>query len=81
MSHKATLHPLVVLRILRICEIEDDRRVRLRATAVSELAAEVDATIETQAAIVQNVDVECFEVSWRVDDADLARLHEIVRHN
>lgn len=50
----------------------------LGTTTVGELAREVDTAIETEAAIVQDVNVESLEVGRGVDDADVSRLHEVV---
>lgn len=52
--------------------------MRLGTTTVRKLAAEVDAAVEAQAAVVFNVDVQGVEVGRGVDEADLAGLHEVV---
>lgn len=52
--------------------------MRLGTTTVGKLAAEVDAAVEAQAAVVEDVDVQRVEISRGVDEADLAGLHEVV---
>lgn len=52
--------------------------MRLRTTAVRELAREIDRAVEVEATVVLNVDVQSLEVSGSVDDADVAGLHEVV---
>jgi hypothetical protein len=43
-----------------------------------ELLLKIDAAIEVQAAIRVDVNVQGSEISWRVDESDIASLHEIV---
>lgn len=71
----------VIYGVLRIRKIEHDGRVRLGAAAVRELAREVYAPVEAQRPIVEDVDVQGLVVGRGVDQADLARLHEVVRHH
>ena len=77
-TSKISLSRLVVNRLLRISEVEDDSGVRLRATAVGELLGEVDGTVEAERAVVVDVDVQRLEVGGSVDDANIAGLHEII---
>lgn len=76
-------HPpyLVIIRMRRIGEIEHDGGMRLRAPATGELGLEIDAAVEMQRAVPVDVDVETLVVGGRVDEADVARLHEVVRHH
>lgn len=53
--------------------------MRLGTTTVRKLAAEVDAAVKAEAAVIVNVDVQGVEVGRGVDEADLAGLHEVVR--
>lgn len=69
---------LVVQRVLRISQIKHNNRVRLGTTTVRKLAAEVDAAVKAEAAVIVNVDVQGVEVGRGVDEADLAGLHEVV---
>jgi hypothetical protein len=50
----------------------------LSTTAIGEFLAEVDRAVEAQASVVVNVNVQRFEVSWSVDDSNLAGLYEVV---
>lgn len=52
--------------------------MRLRATTVGELLGEVDGAVEAERAVIVNVNVQRLEVSGRVDDTDVAGLHEVV---
>lgn len=72
---------LVVLGVLGVGQVKDDGRVRLGAAAVRKLAREVDAAVEAEAAVVEDVNVQGLEVGGRVDDADVARLHKVVGHD
>lgn len=72
---------LVVLGVLGVAQVKHDRRVRLGATAVGKLAREVDAAVEAEAAVVEDVNVQGLEVGGRVDDANVARLHKVVGHD
>ena len=64
---------LVVLRVLRISEIEDDRRVRTRTTTVARKdGLEVNRAVEAQAAVVQDIDPVRLVVARRVKDRNLS---------
>lgn len=52
--------------------------MRLSTTTVGELALEIDRAVEAQLAIVFDVDVQRLEIGRRVDDTNIARLHEVV---
>lgn len=67
--------------MMRVGKIEDDARVGLSTTAIGEFLAEVDRAVEAQASVVVNVNVQRFEVSWSVDDSNLAGLYEVVYIN
>lgn len=73
-----TIYRLVVVRLVRIRQIKDDRAMRPRATSLWELAEEVDAAVEAQAAVRENIDPLRLEVGRRVNDTNAARLHEVV---
>lgn len=51
----------------------------LRATPLRKLFIEVNRPVEAQATIIIQVDVQCLEISWSVDQSDLAGLHEVIR--
>jgi hypothetical protein len=72
------LNSLVVDRVLRISEVEDDRRVRLRATTVGELPSKIDGAVEPERAIIVDVNVQRLEVGGSVDDTDVTGLHEVI---
>lgn len=85
MSHQAAITPipwttagLVVVWVIGIRKIENDARVRLSTTAVCKLLAEVDGAVETQAPIIVDVDVQCLEVSWSIDNSDFTSLDKVV---
>ena len=69
---------LVVDRLFRISEVEDDSKLRLRATAVGELLGEVDGAVEAERAVIVNVNVERLEVCESVDDTDVTSLQKSV---
>lgn len=50
----------------------------LRATTVGKLLGEVNRAVETQTAVVVEVDVQRLEVSRGVDDTDLAGLDKVI---
>lgn len=50
----------------------------LGTSSVGKLAWEVNAAIEAQRAIIEDVDVKSLEVGRGIDDADLTGLHEII---
>jgi len=55
--------------------------VRLSTSAVGELLAEIDSSVERQATVLIEIDVQGLEVSWSVDDTNFSGLHEIVGNN
>lgn len=61
-----------------IRQIKDDTRMWLRATTVGKLLGKVNRPVETQAAVVVEVDVQRLEVSRGVDDTDLAGLDKVI---
>lgn len=52
--------------------------MRLCTTAVGELLLEVDGAVEAHAAVLVKVNVKGLEISRGIDDADIARLDEVV---
>lgn len=78
MSERSLADPLVVNRLGRIREVKHHTRMRLRASTISELLREVDRTIEVQATISIDINIQGFEISWRIDQTNLASLHEVV---
>ena len=69
---------LIVLRVLGVGQVKDNGRVRLRTAAIREFLLEVNAAVEAHAAVLVEVDVQGLEIRRGVDDADLARLDEVV---
>lgn len=55
--------------------------MRLSASAIGELLAEIDSSVERQATVLVEIDVQGLEVSWSVDDTNFSSLHEIVGNN
>lgn len=55
--------------------------MRLSTTTVGELFAEVDGTVEGQATVLVEINVQSLEVSWSVDDTNLSSLHEVIGDN
>lgn len=72
---------LVVEGVLRVSEIKDNTGVRLSSTAVGELLAEVDGSVEGKTSILLEINVKGLEVSRGVDDTNLACLHEVIGDN
>ncbi|EEY14371.1 predicted protein [Verticillium alfalfae VaMs.102] len=69
---------LVVLGVLGVSEIVDDRRVRAGTTTVAgEDALKVDGAVEAEAAIVVDVDPVSLVVTGGVDDGDVAGLDKV----
>lgn len=64
---------LVVNRVLRVRQVEDDGRVRPATAAVGELLGEVHGAVEAEAAIVVDIDPVGLEVRRGVDDGNLKR--------
>jgi hypothetical protein len=54
--------------------------MRPRSSSLRELAQEVNAAVEVQATIWQNVNPLRLEVRRSVHDADIARLHKVIRN-
>lgn len=52
--------------------------MRLSTTAILELLAEINRPVEVQAAIVVEVDIQCLEVSRRVDNSNVSGLDKVV---
>lgn len=77
-SPNALPFPLVVIRLRRIGQVENDRRMGLGPATVGERAREIDRAVEVERAVGIDVDVKSFEVSRRVDEPDVARLHKVV---
>lgn len=71
-------YPLVVVRVVRISQIEDNSRVRPAAATLRELSQEVDAAVEAQAAIFKDVNPLRLEVRRSVNNADIPSLDEVV---
>ena len=72
------MNSLVVDRVLRVSEVEDNRRVRLRANTVGEFPGEVDGAVKAERAIIVDVNVQRLEVGGSVDDTDVTGLHEVI---
>lgn len=72
------MNSLVVDRVLRVSEVEDNRRVRLRATTVGEFPGEVDGAVKAERAIIVDVNVQRLEVGRSIDDTNVTGLHEVV---
>ena len=53
----------------------------LSPTAVIELLCKIDESVKVKATIRVDIYIQRFEVCWCVDDPDVARLDEIVRHH
>lgn len=70
---------LVVDRILRIRQIKDHNRMRLRTTTIRKLLREVNTPIKVHTSVLIEVDVQRLKVSGRVDESDLTGLDEVVR--
>ena len=47
-------------------------------SAVCKRTGEVDRAVEMQGTVRVDVDVERFEISWRIDEADIAGLHKVI---
>ncbi len=69
---------LVVIRLVRISEIEHNRGMRFSTSAIAERRHEIDRAVEMQGSIRIDIDVEGFEVRRGVDKADLPCLHKVV---
>lgn len=69
---------LVIVRLLRVSQIENNTRVRLSSATLRELFAEINGPVETQTAVLVDVNVQRLEISRRVDDTDVPGLHEVV---
>ena len=69
------------LRVARIAQIIDTRKVRLRASAVRKVLSNVDASVEVQAPIGVDVDVLQLVIGGRVDKANIAGLQEVIARN
>lgn len=69
---------LVVKRLLRIREIKNNTRMRLRSTTVRKLLAKVNSPVEAEASILIEVNVQRLEVSRGVDQTNLASLYEVI---
>lgn len=67
--------------IVRVREVENHTRVWLRASTLTVQSVEVDRAVEVQRAVVVDVNVQRLVVGWRVDETDVARLHEVVCHD
>ena len=71
----------VVVRVVRVGQVEDHRGVWFGPSTVGELALEVDAAVEVQTPVRCDVDVESLVVGRGIDNANISSLHEIVRHD
>lgn len=69
---------LVIIGMIRIGEIKNNRAMRFCPTAVGELLLEIDKSVKVKAAILVDIDIQRFVVCWGVDDPNVARLDEIV---
>lgn len=65
------VQPSVVLRVLGVSQIKDDRRMRLATTPVRKLIRELDGAVEAEAPVVEDIDPVSLEVRGGVDDGDL----------
>ena len=69
---------LVVVRVIWVRKVENNRRVRAAATAFLKRSDEVDGAIERQATVVIDINVESLVISWDVDDTDVSALNKVV---
>lgn len=72
---------LVVIRVRRIRQIKHHRRMRLPTPAVRKRRREIDAAVEMEPSIRIDVNVQALVVRRRVENANLARLHKVIRHD
>lgn len=69
---------LVVDWLGRFGQVKDDGAVRLGSAAICVGAGEVDSAVKVQGTVRQDVNVQRLEVGRGVDQADVARLDEVV---
>jgi hypothetical protein len=72
---------LVVERVLGVSEVKDNTGVRLGSPAVGKLLVEVNSAVERKASILLEINVKSLEVSWGIDDTNLASLDEVISDN
>lgn len=83
LARKKTLQPLstqqlIIIRILRIRQVKHDSRMRLRPAPARIRSREVDGAVEVQRPVGVDVDVQTLVVGGCIDEADVARLQEVV---
>ena len=71
---------IVIIRILRVCQVKDYGGIRSTSSTIGVWAREIDRAVEVERAICIEINVEDFEVGWSIDKSSLARLDEII-HN
>lgn len=68
----------VVVRLVRVSQVEDYSAVWLSSASVGKLGGEVDAAVETQAAIRKDINPLRLKIGRGVDDTNLAGLNKII---
>jgi hypothetical protein len=80
-SPQVSRKSLVVKWVLRVSQIKDDTRMRLRAPTIFKLLAEVNGPIERKTSILVQIDIKRLEVSWSIDYTNLSSLDKVIRDN
>jgi hypothetical protein len=67
--------------VCSVRQVKDDTGVWLGASISRELSREIYCSVEVQASIIVDINVQCFEISRSVDQSDVTCLDEVVGNN
>lgn len=72
---------LVIIGVVRVAQVEQDRGMRLSSSAISKLALEVNAAVEAEGPVWQQINVQSLVIRWSINDPNVTCLHEIIGHD
>ena len=64
--------------MIRIRQIKNNTRMRLRTPSIGVRRREINRTIEVQTAIIIDINIQSLEIRRRVQDANLPGLHKVI---
>lgn len=67
--------------MVRVGQVEHDRGMRLSSSAISKLALEVNAAVEAEGPVWQQINVQSLVIRRSIDDPNVTCLYEVVGHD
>ena len=72
---------LVIVGVVRVSQVEHDGGMRLSSSAISKFALKVNAAVEAEGPVWQQINVQSLVIRRSIDDPNVACLHEVVGHD